>query len=88
MNLQAICERYAAFRKTLGERFETNGRQLRAFCRAMGRNFDIAEVSPEKVNTFLVGKGPVLRQNSIVHNENPIQRFPVKRHIVTSRSPS
>jgi hypothetical protein len=23
-----------------------------------------------------------------VHNENSIQRFPVKRHIVTSRSPS
>jgi hypothetical protein len=25
---------------------------------------------------------------SVVHNENSIQRFPVKRHIVTSRSPS
>jgi hypothetical protein len=24
----------------------------------------------------------------IVHTENSIQRFPVKRHIVTSRSPS
>ncbi len=59
MNLQAICEQYAAFRKTLGERFETNGRQLKAFCRAMGPNIDIAEVSPEKVNTFLVGKGPL-----------------------------
>jgi hypothetical protein len=59
MNLQAICEQYAAFRKTLGERFETNGRQLKAFCRAMGPNVDIAEVSPEKVNTFLVGKGPL-----------------------------
>jgi|SRR2546429_169396 len=59
MNLQAICEQYAAFRKTLGELFETNGRQLKAFCRAMGPNIDIAEVSSEKVNTFLVGKGPL-----------------------------
>ena len=32
MKLQTICERYAAFRKTLGERFEVNGRQLKAFC--------------------------------------------------------
>ena len=68
MNLQAICERYAAFRKTLGERFETNGRQLRAFCRAMGRNIDIAEVSPGKVNTFLVGKGPLTTSWYVRHN--------------------
>jgi hypothetical protein len=68
MNLQAICEQYAAFRKTLGERFETNGRQLKAFCRAMGLNIDIAEVSPEKVNTFLVGKGPLTTSWYVRHN--------------------
>jgi integrase/recombinase XerD len=68
MNLQAICEQYAAFRKTLGERFETNGRQLKAFCRAMGPNIDIAEVSPEKVNTFLVGKGPLTTSWYVRHN--------------------
>jgi integrase/recombinase XerD len=66
MKLQAICERYAAFRKTLGERFETNGRQLKAFCRAMGPNIDIAEVSPEKVNTFLVGKGLAIQRRSTI----------------------
>jgi len=68
MNLQAICEQYAAFRKTLGERFETNGRQLKAFCRAMGLNIDIAEVSPEKVNAFLVGKGPLTTSWYVRHN--------------------
>src|SRR6266478_2484533 len=68
MNLQAICEQYAAFRQTLGERFETNGRQLKAFCRAMGLNIDIAEVSPEKVNTFLVGKGPLTTSWYVRHN--------------------
>ena len=59
MNLQSICEQYVAFRQTLGERFEVNGRQLKAFCRAMGQNLNVADVSPEKVNAFLVGKGPL-----------------------------
>src|SRR5713226_7558973 len=68
MKLQAICERYAAFRKTLGERFEVNGRQLKAFCRTMGPNIDIADVSPEKVNTFLVGKGLLTTSWYVRHN--------------------
>ena len=34
---QAICERYAAFRKTLGERFKTNESQLKAFCGVRGQ---------------------------------------------------
>jgi len=68
MKLRTICERYAAFRKTLGERFEVNGRQLKAFCRAMGPNICIADVSPEKVNTFLVGKGPLTTSWYVRHN--------------------
>lgn len=57
MNLQNSCEQYAAFRKTLGERFEVNRSQLKAFCRGLGQNIDIADVSAEQVNTFLAGKG-------------------------------
>jgi integrase/recombinase XerD len=59
MKLQNICEQYAAFRKALGERFEVNGLQLKAFCRALGQDTDIANVSSEKVDAFLVGKGPL-----------------------------
>jgi hypothetical protein len=59
MKLQNICEQYAAFRKALGERFEVNGRQLKTFCRALGQDTDIANVSSEKVDAFLVGKGPL-----------------------------
>src|ERR1700758_3468605 len=68
MKLQSICEQYAAFRKALGERFEVNGRQLKAFCRAMGQNIDITNVSSEKVNTFLVGKGPLTTSWYVRHN--------------------
>jgi integrase/recombinase XerD len=59
MKLQSICKQYAGFRRALGERFEVNGRHLKAFCRAMGQNIDIKNVSPEKVNAFLVGTGPL-----------------------------
>ncbi len=85
MKLQAICERYASFRKTLGERFETNGRQLRAFCRAMGRNIDIAEVSPGKVNTFLVGKGPLTTSWYVRHNALlGFYRYAISRGLVAT----
>src|SRR5216684_5928692 len=85
MNLQAICEQYAAFRKTLGERFETNGCQLKAFCRAMGPNIDIAEVSPEKVNTFLVGKGPLTTSWYVRHNALlGFYRYAISRGLVAT----
>ena len=54
MNLQMICQQYVAFRKALGDRFVVNGNQLKAFCRAMGADIDIADVSPEKVMSFLL----------------------------------
>jgi hypothetical protein len=87
MNLQAICEKYSAFRKTLGERFETNGRQLKAFCRAMGPNIDIAEVSPEKMNTFLVGKGPLTTSWYVRHNALlGFYRYAISRGFVATSS--
>jgi integrase/recombinase XerD len=68
MKLQSICKQYAAFRRALGERFEVNGRHLKAFCRAMGQNIDIKNVSPEKVNAFLVGTGPLTTSWYVRHN--------------------
>ena len=85
MKLQAICERYATFRKTLGERFKTNGIQLNAFCRAMGPSIDIAEVSPEKVNTFLGGKGPLTTSWYVRHNAIlGFYRYAISRGLVAT----
>jgi hypothetical protein len=85
MKLQTICEQYAAFRKTLGERFEVNGRQLKAFCRAMGPNLDIADVSSEKVNTFLVGNGPLTTSWYVRHNALlGFYRYAISRGLVTT----
>jgi integrase/recombinase XerD len=85
MKLQTICERYAAFRKTLGERFEVNGRQLKAFCRAMGRKIDITDVSREKVNAFLVGKGPLTTSWYVRHNALlGFYRYAISRGLVVT----
>ena len=38
MNLEHVVEEYATFRRTLGEKFGVNGKVLKAFCRAMGKD--------------------------------------------------
>ena len=68
MNLQMIGQQYAAFRKTLGERFVTNGRTLKAFCRAIGPGIEIADILPKKVDAFLIGKGPLTTSWHVRHN--------------------
>ncbi|PYV75343.1 MAG: integrase [Acidobacteria bacterium] len=83
MNLHMICQQYAGFRKALGERFKVNGSQLKAFCRAMGRGIDIAHVSPEKVNTFLVGNGPLTTSWYVKHNAlRGFYRYAISRGFV------
>jgi site-specific recombinase XerD len=85
MKLQAICERYATFRKTLGERFKTNGSQLNAFCRAMGPNIDIGDISPEKVNAFLCGQGPLTTSWYVRHNALlGFYRYAISRGLVAT----
>src|SRR3954453_22115797 len=68
MNLRRLIEQYIAFRQALGERFQNNAAILRAFGRALGADVDIGEVSPERVNAFLAGTGPVTSYWHIKHN--------------------
>jgi integrase/recombinase XerD len=85
MNLQKICEQYAAFRKTLGERFEVNESQLKAFGRAMGQNLNIEDVSPENVNNFLTGKGPLTTSWYIRYNAlRGFYRYAISRGLVAT----
>ena len=85
MNLQIICQQYTAFRKTLGNRFVVNGDQLKAFCRAIGPDIDIADVSPEKVNTFLIGNGPLTTSWYVRHNAlRGLYRYAISRGFVTT----
>ena len=57
MNLQHVVEEYAAFRRTLGERFGVNGKVLKAFCRAVGEDAALQDVAPGRVSSFLNGTG-------------------------------
>jgi site-specific recombinase XerD len=85
MNLELVFQQYAAFRKTLGERFATNAHTLKAFCRAMGPEIEIAEVSPKKVSAFLVGKGPLTTSWYVRHNALVgFYRYAISRGFVTT----
>jgi integrase/recombinase XerD len=59
MKLQSLIDQFVAFRQTLGERFETNGKILRAFARAAGGRTDVTQVTPGQVIAFIAGAGPV-----------------------------
>jgi integrase/recombinase XerD len=83
--LANACEQYGAFRRTLGERFEVNGRQLRAFCRFMGPDTTIAEVSSDKVSVFLAGRGPLTASWHVRYNAlRGFYRYAVSRGLVAT----
>jgi integrase/recombinase XerD len=85
VNLQSIVEQYATFRKTLGERFGVNGCLLKAFCRAMGQDTNVADVSPDKVNAFLAGRGPLTASWHVKHNALlGFYRYAISRGFVTA----
>ena len=57
MKLNELISQYVAFRKSMGEDFESAESLLRTFCRRMGEGIDLADVSAEQVQAFLVGTG-------------------------------
>ena len=84
MILKIIVDQYASFRKTLGERFGTNGQILAAFCRAMGQDANLADVSSDKVSVFLAGKGPLTASWHVRHNALlGFYRYAISRGLVT-----
>jgi len=59
MKLIIVVNKYIKYRKSLGEKFTTNERQLIAFSNAIGENIDLSKVSEEKVKKFIFGDGPL-----------------------------
>ena len=57
---QAVTQ-YVRFRQATGTDFRSTARLLNAFCRAVGPDIDITEVSPECVQAFINGHGPLTR---------------------------
>ena len=58
MKLAAVIENYIQFKRALGMHLRSEAAMLRRFSRAMGA-IGIADVKPNAVRSFLVGKGPV-----------------------------
>lgn len=59
MNVDELVTHYVAFRRTLGEKYESKETILRAFCRAVGPQTSIIHLGAEVVASFLNGRGPV-----------------------------
>jgi len=79
MRLARVVERYLSFKRSLGMRFESEGYQLRSFCRAMG-DIDIRCVRPDRVVAFLPSNGRVTRAWHYKHVIlNGFYRFAVSR---------
>jgi integrase/recombinase XerD len=80
MKLDNAISQYIAYRRGLGELYESNGRMLKAFSRSLGPRTTLAGVRSEQVNRFLNGKGPVTSNWHAKHQA--LRGF---YHYVTSR---
>lgn len=58
MNLQSLIKEFITYRQSLGEQWLKNC-HLHNFGRFIGADVDVANVSPEQVNGFLAGAGPI-----------------------------
>ena len=59
MKLAQLIVQYVAFRKSLGQDFESDGKRLRAFSRFVGESVATDSVKPSQVAAFLAGRGPI-----------------------------
>jgi integrase/recombinase XerD len=59
MNIDELAKHYIAFRRTLGEKFQTNESILRAFCQLVRPETSITDIDVEIVATFLNGRGSI-----------------------------
>jgi integrase/recombinase XerD len=57
MKLKDLITQYIAFRKSMGEDFESADSLLNTFCRRMGVDIDIADIKTERVEEFLAATG-------------------------------
>jgi integrase/recombinase XerD len=61
MNIEDLVTQCLEYRRALGERYESKGRWLRCFCRAVGPQTPLASITTAAVNSFLSGHGPATR---------------------------
>ncbi len=55
MKLCTLITQYVTYRKSLGEKFRTNETYLKAFCKTIGPDVEITQISKDAVDLFLYG---------------------------------
>lgn len=85
MRLAAVMTNYIAYRKTLGERFQTNEQILKSFCRALDADIEVTKIQPEQVEAFLNGTGALTASWHVKHNALlGFYRYALSRGLVTT----
>ena len=80
MTINDLVTHYVTFRRTLGERCQTNEVILRSFCRSVGPQTPVASITAAAVDAFLAGSGPVTSTWHIkYHALKGLFRFAVSR---------
>jgi site-specific recombinase XerD len=59
MNMRQLIDKYVAYRQSLGEQFDTNGRVLRTYGRFVGESTKPESVTSEQAKRFVDGNGPI-----------------------------
>jgi integrase/recombinase XerD len=83
MKLKQLIAQYLAFRKSMGNDFEKEEGLFKTFCRVMGDEIEVADVTADRVKAFLDGVGPITsywhRKHSIL---NGFYRYALSRGYV------
>ena len=53
MNLNQVITQYITYRKSLGEKFKTNERYLKSFCKKIGPLLNIKNITEDMINNYL-----------------------------------
>jgi integrase/recombinase XerD len=90
MKLKQLIAQYVAFRKSMGNDFETVERLFKTFCRAMGDEIEVDDVTADRVKAFLDGAGPITSYWHRKHTTlNGFYRYALSRgHVSVSPLPT
>lgn len=60
MKLDQLINQYIHYRKSLGEKFTTNEKRLKAFCRSVDSSMRIDSITEKQINHFLYGSSTII----------------------------
>ncbi len=83
MKLHDLIADYVAFRQSMGQKYTSRNNRLQAFCRAVGSNVDVRDVTAEQVLSYL-GRPKTCYWHDKYHTLNVFYRYAISRGHVSS----